>query len=368
MKIHEFSYTNKATGLCIKPIKFSDLNLLVGASGVGKTLILKALMDLKDIANGKSISGVEWMVKFSISNGKGMFYLWEGSFEYVGTNIPPDFPERIAYENLYLNDERLINRISNKIIYKGKETPKLPSHMSIISLLNEEESIKSAFEGFYGIPKNFNLKTGRFTVSIVPPKYLEMYVTSESVLKYNLPLLYKLYILYKEQHSIFNKIKRNFVEIFDQVQDIKLEISEQSNSSQYVISFMIKEKGVSDWILQDDISSGMFKTLVMISQLYLITYDTVILIDEVENSLGINCIDSVLNLLITFDERDMQFIMTSHHPYIINAIEMKYWKIVYRKGGDIYTKDASEYNLGKSHHEAFKQLIQLADYKGGIKS
>lgn len=92
----------------------------------------------------------------------------------------------------------------------------------------------------------------------------------------------------------------------------------------------IKEKGVSHWIHQGQISSGMLKTLLHISELYLSTQDTVILIDEFENSLGINCIDVVTELLL--ENRNMQFIITSHHPYIINNIPMEYWKIVTRRG------------------------------------
>ena len=109
----------------------------------------------------------------------------------------------------------------------------------------------------------------------------------------------------------------------------------------------------------------MFKTLMQIAQLFLCAESTVILIDEFENSLGINCIDTLTENLL-YDNRDLQFILTSHHPYIINAIGMEYWKVVSRNGGVILTKNAEEYKLGQSRHEAFKQLIQLNEYRKGI--
>ena len=108
----------------------------------------------------------------------------------------------------------------------------------------------------------------------------------------------------------------------------------------------------------------MLKTLMHISELYLSAEGTVILIDEFENSLGVNCIDILSDLL--FDNRKLQFIITSHHPYIINKIGMEYWKIVTRKGGVVTARDAKDYNLGKSRHQAFMQLINLEAYKEGI--
>ena len=101
-----------------------------------------------------------------------------------------------------------------------------------------------------------------------------------------------------------------------------------------------------------------------ISELYLSTEGTVILIDEFENSLGVNCIDVVTDLLI--ENRELQFIITSHHPYIINKIGMEHWKIVTRKGGIVTAKDVKEFNLPKSRHQAFMQLMNLDAYREGI--
>jgi AAA15 family ATPase/GTPase len=108
----------------------------------------------------------------------------------------------------------------------------------------------------------------------------------------------------------------------------------------------------------------MFKTLMYISEIYLYPEGTVILIDEFENSLGVNCIDIVTDLLM--EKRNLQFILTSHHPYIINKIGMEYWKIVTRKGGVVTVKDAKSFNLGKTRHQAFTQLINLEEYTEGI--
>jgi hypothetical protein len=62
----------------------------------------------------------------------------------------------------------------------------------------------------------------------------------------------------------------------------------------------------------------------------------------------------------------MQFILTSHHPYIINNIDLTDWKIVTRKGGIVRVKDAEQLHLGRSKHQAFIQLMNLDEYREGI--
>lgn len=90
-----------------------------------------------------------------------------------------------------------------------------------------------------------------------------------------------------------------------------------------------------------------------------------ILIDEFENSLGVNCIDEITNNLLNY-KRNLQFIITSHHPYIINNIHYNNWKLVTRKGGVVLAQEINKYHLGKSKHEAFIQLINLEEYTTGI--
>ena len=81
--------------------------------------------------------------------------------------------------------------------------------------------------------------------------------------------------------------------------------------------------------------------------------------------MGVNCIDEVINQIKGTDH--IQFIITSHHPYIINNINYKNWKIVTRKGTKVFVQDAQELGFDKSKHQAFIQLINLQEYKTGKK-
>jgi len=382
MKIKEFKYNNKNLELKINSINFSNLSLLVGVSGVGKTLILQGILDLKKISQGKSLRGVEWEIKFAIGKQE-QNYIWKGAFERTKMNgIENDFyydddeienlmlRPKILFEELYLENELIVERKENDIKLKGKHTPKLSSFKSVLNLFNEEEIISSVYENFNKIIKSDDSDVRGIPLFENFDKLLINYTTIESIQNANLPLYLKLALAYKNKMEIFNTVRENFIKVFSQVENIKIESIEEGNLPNYFRNspcLQIKEKNVSKWILHNKISSGMFKTLMQISQLFLCAENTVILIDEFENSLGINCIDTLTENLLS-DNRNLQFILTSHHPYIINAVGMEYWKIVSRTGGVIATKNSEEYKLGKSRHEAFKQLIQLSDYRKGIKA
>ncbi|MCY7358691.1 MAG: AAA family ATPase, partial [Rudanella sp.] len=110
--------------------------------------------------------------------------------------------------------------------------------------------------------------------------------------------------------------------------------------------------------------AGMYRTLIHIMELHLSAEGTVILIDEFENSLGVNCIDELTTEVKGAVGR-IQFIITSHHPYIINSISTANWKIVTREGGRVRAQDAETFNIGRSKHEAFIQLLNLPAYTTG---
>ncbi|WP_373537602.1 AAA family ATPase [Microcoleus sp.] len=388
MKIKKVAFWDNLRGWRFEPICFSNLALLVGVSGVGKTQILQGLLNLQKIANGFSLNGLAWDIIFSTIND--VEYHWQGEFETKKNPVLiPDENEssnfRIVRENLFRNGDIIIERNSTEIKFKGKTTPKLSPFQSTIQIFNQEEDIypvqqglnkiiysdtfnfKSSFNVFLGMPQSLISVN---TVLGIPQSLISRFSTSNSSLDSlkasNLPIFIKIALIARYYPEIFSKIKRTFIDVFPQVEDVKIEAVENNNNpSSPSFPIQIKEKGVNNWIFQNYISSGMLKTLVHISELYLSPAGTVILIDEFENSLGINCIDVVTDLIV--ENRNIQFILTSHHPYIINNIGMEHWKIVTRQGGVVTVKDAKDLNLGKSRHQAFTQLINLEEYSEGIK-
>ncbi|TWH50240.1 AAA family ATPase [Dulcicalothrix desertica] len=388
MKILQLTYYDKKINWRLSPMHFSNLNLLVGISGVGKTQILKSIMNLRSIARGHSLNGVTWDVNFSINNN---IYQWKGEFEYEHSNTlvavitnEEELESRkfiISNEYLSVNSEVIIERNTTEIQFKGNKLPKLSRFTSAINILSEEEDIYPVKEGFNQLVYSDQFKSDYHSLNIMlhsvnktidPNSFAVVashYYSLEKIKESGLPIQIKLALAYRYERDIFKQIKNQFINIFEQVEDVKLEFETDDNLSisttisQYPF-VQIKEKYVDKWIKQNQISAGMFKTLMHISELYLSANNTVILIDEFENSLGVNCIDVLSDLLIT--DTQLQFILTSHHPYVINKISMEYWKIVTRKGGVVTVKDMKEFNLPKSRHQAFMQLINLDAYREGI--
>jgi predicted ATP-dependent endonuclease of OLD family len=390
MKINRFSFHDKARGWRLEPVQFKDLTLLIGASGVGKTLILDSILTLKAIADGSSFKGVEWEIEFeTIENLK---YKWKGAFENKGydyfsiaaavsTSEKEKIKEKnkpgILYEEVYLNNRQVVKRSQEEIIFNGGKTPRLSQQESIIKLLKEEDAVAPAYNGFKQIISSkaaeskgsefpaFTITSGEF----VRPLVLKKYGTLKNIRQSDENIATKLFLAYKNVPEVFNKIKERFIDVFPQVEDIKIEpIKIEAEIDPFIKEqpyIQIKESGVNKWIHQFRISSGMFRALIHISELYLVSDGTLILIDEFENSLGVNCIDELTNEVITA-KRNLQFIITSHHPYIINNIDFKHWKLVTRNADTVKILEPESLNLGKSKHDAFIQLINLEQYRNGI--
>jgi len=361
------------------------LTLLVGASGVGKTQILKSVLRLRAIAKGKSYSGAKWEIDFTTLDKS--HFVWKGEFESTGKGMfsikreeeseEEDSP-KVVFEKLYVNGNQIIERDSEKIIFDGQKTVKLAQDKSILNLLKEEDLISPAFLGFQRIIFSDQVESKRSPKSFNPDfitkeRILQKYKTIESIRESDENIITKLYLAYNNAKEVMNSIEERFMDIFPFVTEIKIapldfEDGDYTPSILREMPFIqIKERNVEDWIIQPQISSGMYRTLMHLCELFLCPEGTVVLIDEFENSLGVNCIDELTVDLQTSIHRNLQFIITSHHPYIINQINYKNWKLVTRKGSEIATREAADIvNFSKSKQQAFIQLTQLEEFTTGI--
>lgn len=368
MRIKKLSFENRNTGWSIDEIAFNRLTLLVGASGVGKTQILRIIMGLQRIANGSSVNGWAWNIEFE---ERGSIYRWIGEFSCSLDEVDDDNADlspknNIVLEQVYVDGKIIIDRNTKDIIFNGNKTPKLDLSRSILSLLKEEEQIKPIFQAWnhLSIMTIDDSSTRRVSVSAFLDIVRSNVKDLKNIKNIQIPPIEKLYLLYKNKIAEFDTIVNSFKDIFPLVETIDFEIKHINKNDVPLIR--LKERNVSKWISQGDISSGMFRTLLQIIMVVLAEDGDVILIDEFENSLGINCIDSVADLVINPDA-DIQFIITSHHPYIINNIDYKNWKIVTRDGSKVSVHTTDELNIGNhSKHDAFIQLIQTDAYKKGI--
>ncbi|WP_353932834.1 AAA family ATPase [Okeanomitos corallinicola TIOX110] len=370
MKIISLRLKNNFLGWDFDEVDFSsNLTLLVGVSGVGKTQILRAIMDLNRIANGKSINGLEWKIRFSTINGNE--FVWEGSFDTIDNEADElifddqDETEKpsLLYENLTSRNSILTERSQGKIRVKNQEMPKFSSHQSIVYILREESDIKEAYNALNKIEYRDQTRNGIYKIPEKPLHFLtNKYKTLEGIVNSGEDIITKIYLTYFHKLNVFDQIRSSFIDIFQQIEDIKVELIDRDDfpKSFFIPFVFIKEESVEKWIREDRMSSGMLRTLIHISEIHLSNPGSLILIDEFENSLGINCIDILTDDLI-HENKTLQYIATSHHPYIINNIPYEYWKIVTRKGGHISIRNASDYHLGKSKQQAFIQLTKILE-------
>jgi len=379
MKIKTLKFTDKSTQWKLSKTVFDDLTLLVGASGVGKTQILMSILKIRSIAKGKSRNGASWDIEFSISPKSK--YRWTGEFNIVdeskfslnrddsNSNKPVLLSEKIT-----LNKKVIASRTSKRITFNGKKTPLLSSNDSLVYLFKEEKIIAPIFQEFqdilYSDQSDSKERPNRFNGDLMEiASKLSKYKSLEDIRNSNLNIETKLFLALHNCKKMAKTIKDRYINIFPFVEDIKYSPLDHKLTPSIMkdIPFIqIKEKGVEDWIISSSISSGMYRTLMHLSELYLCPENSVILIDEFENSLGINCIDELTMDLLTSNDRNIQFILTSHHPYIINKINFNNWQIVTRKGSVVTTRNANKVlNFSGSRQKAFTILTQSEEFNTG---
>jgi predicted ATPase len=380
MKINSFTFRNNTQNWQINEIKFDNLNLLVGSSGVGKTTILKALVLIFNVAQGKvlPLENIEWSIDFSHLEQD---YRWE-----IRTNSIQDSfsSEQMRVEIL---DEKLIKFEDNaeiEILHRSKTESKLNGENlrkfkkteSAISLLAEEESIAPVTEAFK-----------RLIVKVIPQDLIasirfdpsNMHVLLDSEIEdsdyfihleefkdmaVDAPTVLTAYYLEKNFPKAFNEIKDIYTGIFPNVEDIRVNAELKSDNT-YALLIGVLERGSANWISQVAISSGMYRVLTCLIDILAAPEESVIIIDEFENSLGINCMPHLTEFILD-KSPNLQFILTSHHPYIINNIPWETWQLVSRTNGTIRSKKATDIPEldTASSLDKFTQLINLLEYDG----
>ena len=394
MQILKFQFEDKSEGWRLNETSFNDrMTLLVGASGVGKTLILKALRRMKRIAQGSSDKGAEWRIEYITPDGN--HHLWEGAYQNFGLshffwvkqdNDNGEGYSKIEREQLTISNKVVVKRDASGILFNNSPTLKLSPQESILKLFKEEEQIKPSYEGFCRIEYTdyrYSANPDITFSTIDDIQFLEFHAlltqkpenldSLAAIRKSNLPTATRLFLVQEHHKDTFELIQNRFISIFPQVTGIKSDTLEGNDSENDFSSpvtkglfIHIQEQGMDHWINPNRISSGMYKTLLQLCDLYLCPDGTVFLMDEFENSLGINCIREIAEDIILQD-RPLQFIVTSHHPYIINNIPYDYWKIVTRNGGIVKTHSLADlgHDFSRSKHEAFMQLMQLDEFLTG---
>lgn len=403
MSIIEFKFEDTRRPWRLNSVQFlPSLNLLVGISGVGKTRILNSLRAVCEAGVGRATNLIncEWSIRVHTEKGE---YTWSASTKGAPQRTAPDVVavqseeeetddddefeferhERLLFTQERITrdgDEPLVLRDGSDITFKGNKLPRLKDSESVISLLQENDEISPLHEmltrvrrsGAHRIRHSLFNRT-KATEELGRPGRCDLDKLKNDL---DLPFLMKTWIFQENFAEEFRKkIIDVYCEIFPTVKELKVgSLSEFSESPQLrwfsspdVLEIALQEEGVKGWITSREMSSGMRRTLLHILELALAPTGTVILFDEYENSMGINCLPAVTEAILGHTT-DLQFIVTSHHPYVISNISKEHWLVVHRNGSNVEAvRSAALPGLDtRSHQDTFIQLMNADTYREGI--
>lgn len=357
------------------PIRLKKVNLLVGPTGSGKSRLLNSLFNVAQfIHSGNPFRSGVWEISFRANN---VTYRWnyegvqEGEDAFISQESLCSFADDGTEVPIY-------DRSPTSFTFKGQSLPKLSKTSPAIFLLREEDQIAPVYENFALILrrsfwgpdlqescKMSNLPNELLTHSKDKGK------RGKEVKQFllNLPLGARLFVLRENERGRFNDLVEQYRAVFPSIESVDFTdgtsmLGAPAQGKAPVLT--VKERGVAHPVLLHDLSSGMQKVLLILTDVMTMAKGTVYLIDEYENSLGINAVNFLPAFLSEFGE-DSQFLITSHHPYLINSTPMANWSVFKRHGSDVRIEPGEELALkyGSSKQDAFIQLLNDPEFSGG---
>lgn len=371
VRVKWIEFENIETGLKVERVDFfEDITLLVGLSGVGKTQILNAVEYSLNLAVRKDIIMRPYFVNMGIEIDRDIY---EWAYKISGIEKEDLLFENqeeycIQYEKLIKNGDVIFERCNDDIRVMGYDrVPQPKKDESLLSQYSEDEEFEKLISGIrklYSVEMELAVRGGIKSelFSKLKARVVETIKKGDNVpfkTFSHLPAAMKIYIVKHYYEDIYIKIFDAVKELFMEIEDI--DVVEDEDREMYLVAIQVYGKK----LLQHDISNGMLKTIYYIVELFTMSDNSLVLIDEFENGLGVNCIDLLSEILLS-ERKDLQFIITSHHPKIINGIEQNRWKIIDRDGSIVKNSNSEKYGIGNSQHEAYFNLINRWEFEGKI--
>lgn len=276
--------------------------------------------------------------------------------------------------------KQIVKRNSSSFVFLNKTLPKLPRETPSIYLLKEESDIAPLHTLFSRIQRRKFHDAALRDASAYQnlPQDLVDRVSKNRCLEQ---------LFHPEQHTLSAKLSlmkqfftaqyeiagQSLKEVFPTIEKFDVQVLDAPKLRGLNVDirgdipvFVIKERGVKKWLRLPDLSSGMQKVLLITTDILTLPAGGIYIIDEYENSLGVNAIDFLPKFLSEHGQ-NRQFFITTHHPYLINNMPVKAWRVFHRKGQVVSIRPGEEFaeRFGRSKQKAFIQLINDPFYIEG---
>jgi len=385
MSIRSVEYSNNKSGWVIPKIHLQRVNLFVGASAAGKTTLLNIIFGIARTAAAgiQSVPGLqqinmlnvqplagEWVIEIELN---GVIFSWEYAAEVDASGVYLITRDQLIKKMDNRDDETIYERGPGGVKLRGQKLPDVFANQPGLILFKNDSEIKLISDFFGGfLRRSFSggelERAAGFTTDISFSANNKMSkISSFNDIASSPTLNKRLYLVYKDYPNKFKNIVSHFIDIFPTVESLKITDAgmephqakkNKMNANISAPIVVVKERGIAQRMFLNQLSSGMLKILFMLTDIFTMNDGGVYFIDEYENSLGVNVIGFLPEIM--YDAGlDKQFILTSHNPYVINKISINDWFLIKRKDSTISITDGSvlKSRYSQSKQDYFIQLI-----------
>jgi hypothetical protein len=361
MFLKEFEFTDKSgkkINWKIRKLKLGNKNLIVGRNAVGKTRTLFFIMNFVKLLNGLNLlikGSFEWKITFDIGGSLLKYHIKMEDNNVIGELLEKDNKKLLKRDN---KETYIYSKIKDKNEFF---TP--PENKLAITVRRKEEEYPE-------IERLFEWAEKLYCFSFSGMQRMQT----------SIPWVYE--ILFEPLSKMVDIIEKNLKK-----QDFKNTILEDLNKIGYEIKDIyepiktsmgsniiinIREKSLNLDINQHSMSAGMFRAfsiLVLFNYYLLEKKSCTLIVDDLGEGLDFDRVSKLIGLLFDkIEDSHIQLIVTSNDRFLMNAVDLKYWNILDRKG---HIVTSYNYENSKDTFEGFSftglnnfDFFALEFYKG----